>query len=314
MDTTENAGYIIHQFKMKPDYEGRVICTLIHREAPVKTNKAFLYLHGFNDYFFDDNLADWANANSMNFYALELRKYGRSILPHQKPNNFRDHHEYFEDIDRAIRHIRYVDNNQKLVFMGHSTGGLIASLYAHEHRDSNKIDAILLNSPFFEFNLPPLLKATFVPLMTTLGKRFPNIPSPVGLDKGYGYSLHKNYEGEWDYDLALKPVDGHRIHSSWIRGIHQAQAKLQQSLKIACPVLVMYSASSVKPGNFRPEMKYADAVLNVEDIERYSANLGNDVTQIVFEGGVHDLLLSTKKVRENVLDKMKDFLEQKKLL
>jgi len=76
----------------------------------------------------------------------------------------------------------------------------------------------------------------------------------------------------------------------------------------------MYSASSVKPGNFRPEMKHADAVLNVGDIENYAHGLGNNVEDAAFEGGLHDLLLSGKEVREKVLDKMKQFLEQKKII
>ena len=310
MTTNKTGSYQIHQFEMKPDYEGPVICTLIERKTKEKSSKAFLYLHGFNDYFFDDNLADWANEKGMNFYALELRKYGRSILPHQKPNDFRDYHEYFEDIDKAIDFIRNEDKNQHIVFMGHSTGGLLAALYGHHHCKDKTLDTIILNSPFFEFNLPSILKATFVPLMTALGKRFPGIPSPVGLDKGYGYSLHKNYEGEWNYDLKLKPIEGFKIHASWIRGIQRAQAEVQKGLNIPCPVLVMYSATSVSPGNFKPEMKHADSVLNVEDIEHYAHGLGNNVEHAVFEGGLHDLLLSEKPVREGVMHDMALFIEK----
>ena len=38
------------------------------------------------------------------------------------------------------------------VLLGHSTGGLIATLYAKEHGDSSLFDGIILNSPFFDFN------------------------------------------------------------------------------------------------------------------------------------------------------------------
>ena len=45
-----------------------------------------LYLHGFNDYFFQTHLADaWLEAG-FDFYALDLRKYGRSLGEHQTPN------------------------------------------------------------------------------------------------------------------------------------------------------------------------------------------------------------------------------------
>ncbi len=310
MEKQKENGYIFHKLLLKPDYEGEVVATLIERKAEEPAKRAMLYLHGFNDYFFQDHLADWANKLGFNFYALELRKYGRSILPHQKPNDFRDIREYFEEIDHSIAQIREKDKNVKLVLVGHSTGGLIAALYAHDHRNDSLVDALILNSPFFEFNVSPLLKKTFIPLMVSLAGTFPGLPSPVGLDKGYGFSMHKSHFGEWNYDLSLKPDAGFKIYASWIKGIFTAQKELQQGLDIHCPVLVMYSAKSVKPGNYKPEMQNDDSVLNVEDIERYSHVIGKNVERASFEGGVHDLLLSKKPVREKVLQKMEEFLKK----
>ncbi len=285
------------------------MATLIERKPAKSTHTAFFYLHGFNDYFFQVHLADWANAQGLNFYALELRKYGRSILPHQKPNDFRDYHEYFEDIDSALDFIRS-EGNKKVIFMGHSTGGLLAALYADEKKEDQPIDLLILNSPFFEFNIPPILKKTFLPLMTSLGKTFPGLASPVGLDKGYGCSIHRNHYGTWDYDQTLKPDAGFKIHAGWIRAIHLAQVKLQQGLDIPCPVLVMHSAKSVKPGNYRPEMQGADSVLNIEEIKAFSKGLGKQVELAAFQGGFHDLLLSAKEVRERVLNAMQDFIQK----
>lgn len=303
-------GFIFHTLKLKPDYEGKVVATLIERKAKKPAKRALLYLHGFNDYFFHDHIADWANNLGFNFYALELRKYGRSILPHQKPNDFRDIREYFEEIDISVAQIREKNNSEKLVLLGHSTGGLIAALYAHDHRNDKLVDVLILNSPFFEFNVTPILKKTFIPLMVSLAGTFPGLPSPVGLDKGYGYSLHKSHNGEWDYDLKLKPDAGFRIYACWIKGIYTAQKELQKGLDIQCPVLVMHSARSVKPGNYKPEMQNADAVLNVEDIEHFSHVIGKKVERASFEGGVHDLLLSRKPVRDKVLQTMEDFLKK----
>ena len=150
----------------------------------------------------------------------------------------------------------------------------------------------------------------FIPLMVSLAGTFPGLPSPVGLDKGYGFSMHKSHFGEWNYDLSLKPDAGFKIHACWIKGIYTAQKELQQGLDIQCPVLVMYSAKSVKPGNYRPEMQDTDAVLNVKDIERFSHVIGNKVERASFEGGVHDLLLSKKPVRDKVFQKMEAFLKK----
>lgn len=310
MDLEKEHGFTFHTLEQKPDYEGKVVTTLIERKSTKPSKKALLYLHGFNDYFFQVHLADWANQTGMNFYALELRKYGRSLLPHQKPNDFRDYHEYFEDIDSAIDFIRNKKKNEKLIFVGHSAGGLLAALYTDLHKEEKIIDMLILNSPFFEFNVPNILKNTFVPLMAGLGKSFPGLPSPVGLDKGYGYSLHKCHEGEWDYDLKLKPDAGFKIHASWIRAIHHAHQKLWQGLNVQCPVLVMSSEKSIKPGNYKPEMQSSDSVLNVKDIERYSKILGNKMKMITFDGGLHDLLLSKKKVRDQVFKAMEDFINK----
>src|SRR3989338_5991600 len=97
------------------DYEGKVTCTLIRKKAETPTQKAVLYVHGYNDYFFQSELANWYNANGYHFYAVDLRKYGRSILPHQKMNNARDLTEYFADLDTALRLIQAEGNTTVLL-------------------------------------------------------------------------------------------------------------------------------------------------------------------------------------------------------
>ena len=49
-----------------------------------------LHVHGFADYFFQTEYAEWWNARGYDFYALDLRKYGRSIRDHQTPNYVTD--------------------------------------------------------------------------------------------------------------------------------------------------------------------------------------------------------------------------------
>ena len=46
---------------MPDDYDGKVITTVIRREARVPTHKALLYVHGYNDYFFQSQLAQIFN-------------------------------------------------------------------------------------------------------------------------------------------------------------------------------------------------------------------------------------------------------------
>ena len=52
------------------------------------------------------------------FYALDLRKHGRSLRPHQHPNFCKSVAEYYADITRAIDEI-----GEPVLLAGHSTGG-----------------------------------------------------------------------------------------------------------------------------------------------------------------------------------------------
>ncbi|MBC8321559.1 MAG: alpha/beta hydrolase [Bacteroidetes bacterium] len=297
------------KLKLKDDWEGEVEATLIVRKAKSQSDKAILYIHGFVDYFFQNNLADWANNLNINFYALDLRKHGRSLLPHQKPNMSRSMLEYMEEIDLAIDIIRKEDANNFLILLGHSTGGLISSLYAHNHRDDNRVNALILNSPFFDFNKPAWFKKTVMPLVGSIGLRFPNLPSPEGLKEGYVKSIHDSYHGEWDFNLDYKPLLGFKINLGWIAAIYWAQKNLQSGLEINCPVLVMYSSKSSPPGKYNTLMHTSDSVLDVDDIKRYSKGLGKYVKNVEIENGLHDLVLSKKEVRENVFNEMTDFVE-----
>jgi len=198
--------------------------------------------------------------------------------------------------------------------MGHSTGGLLLSLYAHHHRQEKTIDALILNSPFFDFNVPVFIKKLIMPLMAFIGQKKPHLSSPEGLATGYPKSIHKDHYGEWDFDQRYKPVEGFPINLGWVNGIYQAQKELQRGLDIQCPVLVMFSTKSVKPGKYREAMKTADAVLNVKDIEKNAGKIGKNVKKVSIHEGVHDLLLSRKDVREKAFLEIETFLRENKII
>ena len=82
--------YTVEVLDLGEDAEGPVRATLVHRPAPEPTDRAVLHVHGFADYFFHTEYAEWWNARGHDFYALDLRKYGRSILAHQTPNYVED--------------------------------------------------------------------------------------------------------------------------------------------------------------------------------------------------------------------------------
>ena len=69
------------------------------RAAEHDHDAAVLHVHGFADYFFQTEYAEWWLERGYDFYALDLRKYGRSLRPHQTPN-------YVTDLQRVLRRDR----------------------------------------------------------------------------------------------------------------------------------------------------------------------------------------------------------------
>jgi len=64
-----------------------------------------LYVHGFADYFFQTELAEFHAARGEDFYAIDLHKYGRSLRPHQTPYQMADVADYYGELDTALRFI-----------------------------------------------------------------------------------------------------------------------------------------------------------------------------------------------------------------
>lgn len=92
----------IFRIPLPDDYEGSVAATLVRFAAGRAPSRAVLYLHGYVDYFFQTHMARWFVARGWSFYALDLRKYGRSLEAGQTPYYCRDLHEYYPEIDRSI--------------------------------------------------------------------------------------------------------------------------------------------------------------------------------------------------------------------
>ncbi|MDR2040051.1 MAG: alpha/beta hydrolase [Bacteroidales bacterium] len=295
-------GFEQHTIQLKDDYEKHVISTLVRRLSAITSEKAVLYIHGFNDYFFQKEMAHQFNDHHFNFYALDLRRYGRSYLPHQKFNDIRNIKDYFEEITKALQ-IIHEEGNKQVILFGHSTGGLIISVYAKDHSEAKLFDGVILNSPFFEFNKSWIVKK-LIPLVASIGKHFPKVKISGGFTEEYGKYLNKAYQGEWNYDLKWKPNIAPKINLGWIRAIYQAQEELKRPFHIQQPVLVMHSEKSVTNMKDKEQLQTRDAILNVKDIKQISGNIKGDVEVTPIRGGLHDLILSQKEVRDHVYDVM----------
>ncbi len=308
-EDTALSGYDIRRLDFPDDDEGAVYATLIRRKAESVTTKAVLYIHGYMDYFFQAHLAEAYIEQGYNFYALDLRKYGRSLEGVNHPNYVKNIRDYFAEISKAIEIIREEDGNDNLILNGHSTGGLTSSLYAAHGKYRTSIEALILNSPFFDFNLEPPVKF-FMKFLALTSNFFPYFSIQGKEPVPYMLSIHKDYHGEWDFSLDYRKLESFPIYAGWVKAILNAHEEVRQGLNIQCPVLVMYSDKSIHGTTYTEAHQTGDAVLDVKHIREGSQYLGNNVHQVEIKDGLHDLVLSRKDVRDKVFEEMFTWLEK----
>ncbi len=289
--------YLAETINLTPDDEGPVVATLVVRRAAEPTGRAVLYVHGFADYFFQTAYAEWWNDRGYDFYALDLRKYGRSIRPHQTPNYVADVREYFADLDAAWQRVVERDGHDHVVLSAHSTGGLVVSLWADERRPD--LAGMVLNSPWLDMQGGLVMRTIGTAVVTRLGARRPLREIPRSVSGFYVRSLHADHAGEWEFDLAWKPLQSWPIFLGWLRAIRVAHARLHRGLEVGCPVLVLSSGATRQPAQMGPDVHGYDIVLDVAQIRRWSVALGRHVTYVAIDGARHDVLLSLPEPRAN---------------
>jgi alpha-beta hydrolase superfamily lysophospholipase len=289
---------------------GDNVAHLVRHRAEKAVNGALLYVHGFTDYFFQTHVAEHFAARGYDFYAVDLRAYGRSLQPGQLPNFVTDLSYHFEELDAAARIIHDEDGHSRLTLMGHSTGGLVGIMWAHERRDDNVLDALVLNSPWMDLAESWFLRTIGTWAVDVLGRVNPAAVVQKGLESPYGLSLHRDNNGEWEFDTDWKPTNGFPVRAGWLRTIRRNHAKLHRGLDVRVPVLLLRSSHSLlKSKDWSPEAMRADTVLDVAHMAKWASKIGPQVTVVPIEGGMHDLLLSAPAVRERVLSEIDNWLE-----
>ena len=80
-------------------------------------------------------------------------------------------------------------------------------------------------------------------------------------------------------------------------------------MQIKAPVLMMRSGCTVNTVKWDDDYMRCDCMLDVNLLEKWAPKLGNDVTTVTIEDGMHDLFLSRKDVRDNAYRTMFEFLD-----
>lgn len=267
----------------------------------------FLHVHGYNDYFFQEHLARAVEDAGFAFLAVDLRGAGRSWRPGQVPHFVEDLREPATDLSVAVAAVRGLHPGLPVVVHAHSTGGLVAPLWAHAHRRQRLIDALVLDSPFLDLNSSWLNRTIATRVLDAVGPWSP-LAVLSAAPSAYAAHLLAANGGRWEFDPTLKRPEGLPVRAGWLRAVRQGQARLARGLDVSCPVLVAHSASSGPDDLDNPLLDSQDTVLDVAQIERLAPRVGADVTVRAIEGGVHDLTLSTDGPRLAYLDGVLDWL------
>jgi alpha-beta hydrolase superfamily lysophospholipase len=303
-------GFEQQTLPLGSDNEGEVVATVVrHVPRPRLFDRRplrdvdVLYVHGWSDYFFQTRLARFFADRGARFYALDLRKYGRSLRPGQTPGFITDLREYDADVAAALGAMGD-RSGRRLVLLGHSTGGLVLSLWASRH--PGETAAVILNSPWLEFQLSGISRAAIAP-MVELRARMKPLDSAPQVDLGfYSRAQREVYDPDDPYaiDPAWRPEQTMTVHAGWLHAILAGHAQVAAGLSIDSPVCVLLSARSAVPARWSDDLTRADSVLVVDDIARAALRLGPSVTVERIEGALHDVFLSRREAREQAYSRL----------
>ncbi|WP_205877386.1 alpha/beta hydrolase [Mycobacterium camsae] len=286
-----------------PDGEGDIVATLVRRGPQTAAGHAVLAVHGYTDYFFHTALADHFADRGFTFYALDLRKCGRSHQPDQTPHFTTNLAHYDDELNRALALIRE-RSEVKVVMYGHSAGGLILALWLDRLRRRGAIaragvTGLVLNSPFLDLHGPAILRlgVTSATIAALSRMRSKGVARASG-SGGYGSSLHRDYHGEFEYNLQWKPLGGFPVTFGWLHAVRRGQARLHRGLDVGVPNLILRSDHTVPESAEPAALQRGDAVLDVSQIARWAGCIGNRTSIIPVPDAKHDVFLSLSQPRQ----------------
>ena len=317
------------ELPLAPDGEGPVVATLVRHAGPDRAAagmtaagpavpgpaapdtqapaKVVLYLHGWADYFLQAELAEHLVASGFHFYALDLRKFGRSLRDWQTPGYTTDLAVYDEDIAAALAAIgsdvagRTGSPAAPTVhLLAHSLGGLVAALWAD--RNPGKLGSLILNAPWLELQGSSLIRNIAEHLVEPLARADPHRPLLLPSMPGYWDSVSGTAHGEWDVDPLWRPKESFPVRAGWMKAVLAGHAAVAGRLNITAPVLVMLSGRTRIQVEWSEDLMGLDAVIDVEETAHSALRLGRRAAVFRYPGALHDVFLSRRTVRQEAYD------------
>lgn len=287
---------------------------------------AFLAVHGWNDYFYQTELARYVDSIGGAFYAVDLRKYGRSLREGQMFGYIRDFDEYDDEL-HICRDLVYGELGPKipLVLYGHSTGGLACALWADRHPGA--ADGLVLNSPWLEYHGSTGMRQAGAPVVEILARTSPTFVLPTAEDDFYQRALTAwrpdpdaeavpGHEGSddpfwttgWNPKPEFRTGSGAPVRPGWLSAVLNGHARVAAGLDVGCPILVLTSARSLTGNTWSEDFRAVDSVLDVKQIWKRVPELGSHTTLVKLDDAVHDVTFSRREVRERAFEEIGRFL------
>ena len=264
--------------------------------AAVAAGADVLYVHGWSDYFFQTELARYWAGQGARFFAVDLHNYGRSLRPGQEPGYARNLSDYDPDLEAALQAMGQGSaSGRPLILLGHSTGGLTLATWAHRH--PGRAAALILNSPWLEFQATELARRMISPWVSLQAQRRPRAALPP-VDPGiYTRTVSAAFSGEWNYNTDWRPVRGFPVTVAFLDAVFSAQATVAAGLRLQLPVLVLLSDKSYLHPRWSEDAERSDVALDVNVVAHRALSLGSSVSVVRIPNAMHDVFLSAPVTR-----------------
>lgn len=281
--------------------------TLVRCDAqPASPRAAVLHVHGYNDYFYQAEFGAWCVENGFAFYAVDMRRAGRSERPEDHPHDMANLAEPGDDIAAACEAIAELHPGLPIIVHAHSTGGLSAAIWAAD-RPHPQLAGLVLNSPLFGLPMTrgqAMLARAVTPMMklrpTMIVSRIPSL---------YNERLHVNGGGTVEFNQEWKRPQGIPTTAQWVGAVTGGWKRIDGGLGIEVPVLVARSASTGPERDDNPRFREQDVVVDTAAAARRTPLLGGKAQALVIENGIHDLSQSPAEPRAAYLDGVAAFID-----
>lgn len=213
----------------------------LHPAADGKPKALLFFVHGLAEHFGRYGFpVDYFTARGYACAGLDLRGHGRSTGLRAHVDRFDG---YLDDVDAARRHVAALLAEQghedlPTILVGHSMGGVVATLYAHKY--GADLQGLVLSSPGFAAH-PDSAPSFFIELLGKIAsKLLPKLLFPTDLDPTFVCRDPAVVEA-----YRQDPLVTSKVSARWFTEFLAAQARSFQAAEtegaFSMPILAMQS-------------------------------------------------------------------------